>query len=128
MKKYERENIIRAYNNLVTAKRRICDYGLLSRGGIALNISDDDYFVLKPFLNASYKEIYTIGEVETRTTGSIRSFFTEIITSDGSRDLAFINQRNQFDFFTHLRTMVEDVTGPLLQRTKSEHLYIEEDD
>lgn len=128
MKKYERENIIRAYNNLVTAKRRICDYGLLSRGGIALNISDDDYFVLKPFLNASYKEIYTIGEVEARTTGSIRSFFTEIITSDDSRDLVFINQRNQFDFFTHLRAMVEDVTGPLFQRTKSEHLYIEEED
>lgn len=128
MKKYERENIIRAYNNLVTAKRRICDYELLPRGGVALNISDDDYCILKPFLNASYKEIYTIGEVEARTTGSIRSFFTEIITSDGSRDLAFINQRNQFDFFTHLRAMVEDVTGPLLQSTKSEHLYIEEVD
>ena len=128
MKKYERENIIRAYNNLVTAKRRICDYKLLPRGGVALTVSDDDYRILKPFLNASYKEIYTIGEVEARTTGSIRSFFTEIITSDDSRDLVFIDQRNQFDFFTHLRTMVEDVTGPLLQRTKSEHLYIEEDD
>jgi hypothetical protein len=128
MKKYERENIIRAYNNLVTAKRRICDYELLPRGGVALTVSDDDYCILKPFLNASFEDIHVIGEVKTRTTGMIHSFFYEVTTSDGSRDLVFVDQRNQFDFFTHLRTMVEDVTGPLFQRTKSEYLYIEEDD
>ena len=127
MKKDERENIIRAYNNLVTAKRRICDYGLLPLGGVALTVSDDDYYILKPFLNASFEDIHVIGEVKTRTAGMIHSFFTEVKTSGGSRDLVFVNQRNQFDFFTHLRTMVEDVTGPLFQKTKSEHLYIEED-
>lgn len=128
MKRSECENIVKAYNNLITAKRRVCDYNLLPRGGVALTVSDDDYCILKPFLYASFEDIHVIGEVKTRTTGMINAFFTVVTTSDGSRDLVFVDQRNQFDFFTHLREMVEDVTGPLFQRTKSEHLYIEEDD
>ena len=121
MRRQEREAIISAYNALASAEGEVRKYQLGK--GIALSISREDHYYLQPFFDASYEIQYRIGNVDAKTSGSIRSYFTEIITSDDTYDLVFWNERNKFDFFIHLRAMIEDVMSPLFDKTKSEHLY-----
>ena len=123
MTKDERQDLASAYKSLASTTPRICNY--IEGARIARSITDGDYEILKPFLFAEYERAYKVGGGSIKVEGNISTYFANIITSEG-RDLLFVNERQEAEFFVFLCDMITAVLSPIFDKVKSDVLYADE--
>ena len=120
MTKAERQDLTSAYKNLASAIPTIRNYMEGERR--ARSITEEDYEVLKPFLFAEYERVYKVGDGSIKVEGNISTYFVEVITSEG-RDLLFVNERQEMEFFVFICDMITAVLSPIFNKVKSDILY-----
>ena len=121
MKTKERESLISAYNRLASADPELREF--IGRDvRLARSITDEDYQTLEPFLFAEYETAYKFGAIELKVEGKMTNLFTDVISTE-SRDLLFASNKAEAEFFFKLATMINAVTSPLFDRTKSSLVY-----
>ena len=120
MTKDERQDLASAYKSLASTTPRICSY--IEGTRIARSITDEDYEILKPFLFAEYERTYKVGGGSIKVEGNISTYFVNIITS-GGRDLLFVNERQEAEFFVFMCDMITAVLSPIFDKVKSDVLY-----
>lgn len=120
MTKDERQDLTSAYKSLASTAPRICNY--IEGTRIARSITDEDYEILKPFLFAEYERTYKVGGGSIKVEGNISTYFANIVTSEG-RDLLFVNERQEAEFFVSMCDMITAVLSPIFDKVKSDVLY-----
>ena len=120
MTKNERQDLASAYKSLASTTPRICNY--IEGTRIARSITDEDYEILKPFLFAEYERTYKVGGGSIKVEGNISTYFVNIVTSEG-RDLLFVNERQEAEFFVFMCDMITAVLSPIFDKVKSDVLY-----
>ena len=120
MTKDERQDLASAYKNLASTTPRICNY--IEGTRIARSITDEDYEILKPFLFAEYERTYKVGGGSIKVEGNISTYFVNVVTSEG-RDLLFVNERQEAEFFVFICDMITTVLSPIFDKVKSDVLY-----
>ena len=120
MTKNERQDLASAYKNLASTTPKICNY--IDGTRIARSITDEDYEILKPFLFAEYERTYKVGGGSVKVEGNISTYFVNIVTNEG-RDLLFVNERQEVEFFVFMYDMITAVLSPIFDKVKSDVLY-----
>lgn len=120
MTKKERQDLASAYKSLASTTPRICNH--IEGTRIARSITDEDYEILKPFLFAEYERTYKVGGGSVKVEGNISTYFVNIVTNEG-RDLLFVNERQEVEFFVFMYDMITAVLSPIFDKVKSDVLY-----